>query len=126
MLRNQRHLDYQPGDETLCAGCAICCDWPGDVLFEPGTLPDIAAHLGLDERTCAETFFDLTENRWHLKVKPTAHGGCCFVSAQGCRVYPHRPQQCRTFPYTWRRTETSLMRQCRLYQAVRARNDNNR
>jgi uncharacterized protein len=99
----------------------MCCRWPGDVLFEPDALSDVAAYLGMDERTCADTFFDLNDDRRHLKTKATMHGGCIFVDEHGCRVHPVRPRQCRTFPYEWQRMEEECMQECRLYQAVRAR-----
>jgi hypothetical protein len=111
-----------PGDERYCAGCTLCCRWPGDVLFEPSQLPAIAVYLEMDERDCAETFFDVTAGRAYLKTKQTEHGGCIFLTDAGCSIYPHRPLQCRTFPYTWRRDEDELMRECALYQSILARN----
>jgi len=110
--------EYREGDGDYCAGCTLCCEWPGDVLFDPAALPDLARYLDMDERDCADTFFDLSDDRRHLKTKPTVHGGCIFVDAGGCRVYPHRPQQCRTFPYAWQRPERKYMAKCRLYQAL--------
>jgi len=111
----------QPGDEHYCRGCTICCAWPGDVLFDPDALPGVAAHLGMDERACADMYFELHDDRWHLRTKPTAQGGCIFLDQHGCRIYPHRPRQCRTFPYEWQRSERGHMQQCALYQALRAR-----
>jgi Fe-S-cluster containining protein len=111
-------FEYSDGDEQCCEGCTLCCKWPGDVLFEPSVLPDLAHYLGMDESDCADMFFDLGDDRQHLKTKPTSGEGCVFVGENGCRVYPHRPQQCRTFPYTWQRPERKYMAQCRLYQAV--------
>ncbi len=108
----------QPGDERYCQGCVVCCRWPGDVLFPPDAVPAIAAYLQMDERECADTLFDLHEDRWHLRSKPGRNGSCIFVTERGCRIYPHRPQQCRTFPYEWQRTERGVMRQCALYQAL--------
>lgn len=111
----------QPGDEKYCLGCTTCCRWPGDVLFEPDALSAIAAYLQMDERMCADTFFDLHDDRWHLRAKPGPGGGCIFVTPTGCRIYPHRPRQCRTFPYEWQRRELQYMRQCPLYAALLGR-----
>lgn len=88
------------------------------MLFEPDAVPAIAAHLHMDERDCADMFFDLHADRWHLRTKPGVNGACIFLDANGCRIYPHRPRQCRTFPYEWQRTERGHMRHCALYQAL--------
>lgn len=114
---------YQPqeGDGLLCQGCTRCCRWPGQVLFKPEMMPQVAAHLGMDEYECTEMFFELHDDRKHLRTKPTTHGGCIFVDENGCRVYPVRPRQCRAFPYMWRREEEDLMSQCKLYCAIRMR-----
>ena len=107
-----------PGDHACCTGCTTCCRWPGDVLFSPDALPAVAAYLAMDERTCADSYFNLSGDRQHLITKPTENGGCIFLTESGCMVYPHRPRQCRTFPYTWQRPEKKLMRQCALYNAL--------
>jgi len=111
----------QSGDEQYCAGCTACCRWPGQVLFDPESLAAVAACLGLDERSCADTFFELHDDRRHLKTKPTMHGGCVFLDDKGCRVYAARPRQCRTFPYEWQRDEEELMRQCKLHSVLKYR-----
>ena len=33
-----------------------------------------------------------------LKPADTRHNACCFVTPDGCRVYPSRPASCRTYP----------------------------
>ena len=111
----------QPDDSSLCSGCTVCCRWPGDVLFNPADLPAVADYLNMDERTCADTFFELSDDRHYLKTAPTEDGGCIFITPDGCMVYPHRPGQCRSFPYEWQRPEHYLMAQCRLYRALVAR-----
>ena len=111
----------RPGDAQHCTGCTACCRWPGEVFFAISDLAGVAAHLGLDERACADTFFDMSADRYRLKTKATSDGRCIFISETGCRVYPHRPRQCRTFPYQWQRPEQDYMAQCALYRAIRAR-----
>lgn len=112
------------GDEQWCAGCTACCRWPGDVFFSPESLPDLAAHLGLEERECADTFFDVNRSKQCLQTKPTHDGSCIFISDDGCRVYPFRPSQCRTFPYAWQRPEKDLMKECTLYIKLKQREYN--
>lgn len=110
-----------PGDQKFCAGCTFCCRWPGDVLFTPVALAGIADHLKMDERECVDTYFNLSSDRHYLITQPTEDGGCIFLSDSGCMVYPHRPRQCRTFPYTWQRPEKDLMNLCKLFCAISER-----
>ena len=116
-----RTFPRRHGDESLCDGCTACCRWPGDVFFPPDALSAVADCLEMDERDCADMFFVLSKDRKRLQTKPTIDGRCIFVGEHGCRVYPHRPKQCRTFPYTWQRPEKEFMDECPLYQHLLAR-----
>lgn len=106
------------GDSRFCRNCRACCCWPGAVLFEPADLPAIAAALGLDERECAEQYFQISRDRRHLRAVERPDGSCAFLGEEGCRIYSLRPRACREFPYLWQRPETELMRQCRLWRAL--------
>ena len=105
-------------DDRYCSGCSACCRWPGRVVFTPNSLQEIAALLDLDERECAERYFDLAEDRHHLQTVETADGRCPFLVEDRCGIYSLRPPACRSFPYSWQRTERELMSQCRLYRAL--------
>ena len=111
-------MDYKKGDENHCENCTKCCEWPGTVTFKPDQLAAVAECLGMDERDCADTFFELSKNRRKLVTKPTVDGSCIFLCDEGCLVYDHRPEHCRTFPYKWQRPEKEYMKQCALYQAI--------
>ena len=102
-------FDKTAVDEKFCNNCIKCCLWPGEVFFKENELAKAAECLEIDERTCADTFFDLAEDRIRLKTKPTNDGRCIFVDENGCRVYEARPKQCRTFPFEWQRPEKELM-----------------
>ena len=115
-------FEPEPDDSQYCRGCGDCCRWPGEVIFPPESLAPIAAWFNLDERECAERFFDLTEGRQHLRVVETADGSCPFLVEGRCVIYRLRPSACRIFPYGWRRPEKELMEQCRLYRALLWRN----
>ena len=111
-------FEPEPGDNRYCGGCSACCRWPGKVIFSPHSLAEIAALLNLDERECAERYFDLAEDRHHLQAVETADGRCPFLVEDRCGIYPLRPPACRNFPYSWQRPERELMRRCRLYRAL--------
>ena len=112
------------GDEKFCKNCINCCLWPGEVFFTQEEMAKAAELLGIDERTFADTFFDLADDRRKLKTKPTNDGRCIFVDENGCRVYAARPKQCRTFPYEWQRPENELMNECKLYEKLKKSNGN--
>ncbi|HOO77352.1 MAG TPA: YkgJ family cysteine cluster protein [bacterium] len=118
---NSSHVlsfDPEPGDGDCCRGCDACCRWEGTVFFPPENLPGIARWLGMDERECAETYFEPAPDRRRLQAVETADGRCPFLGADGCRIYPLRPPACRSFPYRWQRPEPELMRQCRLWRTL--------
>jgi len=111
-------FDKADEDKTFCKGCINCCLWPGEVFFTQDEMAKAAELIGIDERTFADTFFDLADDRRRLKTKPTNDGRCIFIDENGCRVYDARPKQCRTFPYEWQRPEKNLMKECALYLAL--------
>ncbi len=119
-MKNTPTTRFEPGpdDSRYCSGCSACCRWSGDVVFSPNTLAPIAAWLSLDERECAECYFDLADDRQHLKAVEPADGRCPFLVEDTCGIYPLRPPACRSFPYRWQRPERELMRRCRLYRAL--------
>ena len=88
-------------DERYCTGCSVCCRWPGEVVFSPQALAPIAAFLGSrDERECAELYFDLADDRHHLKAVETIDGRCPFLAEDNCIIYHLRPSACRCSPIT--------------------------
>lgn len=119
-MNNIMQIRFEPGpeDNRYCRGCSACCRWSGEVLFFPGALSPIAAFLKLDERKCAELYFDLSADRRRLKTVETADGRCPFLVEDNCSIYHLRPAACRSFPYRWQRPERQLMLRCRLYRAL--------
>lgn len=105
-------------DGRYCKGCSDCCRWDGEVIFSPYSLGPIAAFLNMEERECADLYFELAEDRYHLKAVETADGRCPFLIGDRCSIYHLRPPACQNFPYQWQRPEKELMRRCRLYRAL--------
>jgi Fe-S-cluster containining protein len=48
-------------------------------------------------------------------LKDASDGACIMLDGNRCRVYPVRPEKCRTFPYEWTNAESlSYCPLCRL------------
>jgi Fe-S-cluster containining protein len=57
----------------------------------------IAEHLGTDEEELARRCLRRVFGR--LSLVELRNGDCVFYGEEGCKVYPVRPKQCRTFPF---------------------------
>lgn len=73
----------------------------------------MAAYLGLGLEAFRTRFLYPFQNSYSLQEDD--QGNCLMYSA-GCRIYPVRPQQCRTYPfwfdnlrsrYAWKQTEAA-------------------
>ena len=62
----------------------------------------MAAYLGMDETDFIENETHLAPDRRGLILKDRADGACAMLDDNNrCRVYPVRPEKCRTFPQDW-------------------------
>lgn len=97
----QRPYFFDAGMRFECQRCGRCCTGrPGKVRVDGQQIQRIASFLKLSDHDFAARF---------LRCKKTllierADGSCVFYR-HGCRIYPVRPAQCRTFPFWF-----SLMR----------------
>ena len=94
-------LDPQVLKQFRCSGCGECCRWTGAVLLTESDHPRLAAHLGLSGQEFIDRHTRLAPNRRQLALLDQADGSCAFLEGNRCSVYEARPEQCRTFPYTW-------------------------
>ena len=68
----------------------------------------IAAHLGLREADFIANETDIAPDRKGLVLKDRPDGACVMLDERNrCRIYPVRPEKCRTFPYEWVNEESS-------------------
>jgi len=86
-----------------CTRCGNCCTGePGTVLVEEPEIRALREHLGLDDEAF-RTIHTRTLPSGAVVLRERANHDCTFWDAAlGCRVYAHRPRQCRTWPF-WRR-----------------------
>jgi Fe-S-cluster containining protein len=94
---DQRPYFFDEGIRFECRRCGDCCTGdPGIVRVNEREIADIAAYLGMPVSAVVETFLYFRENGHSIKE---ASDGRCLFFEDGCRIYPARPIQCRTFPF---------------------------
>jgi Fe-S-cluster containining protein len=99
--RYHRRYFFDAGIRFECRRCGACCTGePGIIRISEPEIRLLADFLGIPVP-------DLT--RLHLRplssgfsIAEEADGACRFYD-QGCRIYPVRPLQCRTYPFWFSR-----------------------
>ena len=105
---------YRQGLRFECTGCGDCCTGaPGYVWVSDEEIAELAQALDLPVATFEARFLRRVDNRKSLIE--LQQGDCVFFDRQSrkCRVYEHRPLQCRTWPF-WQ----SNLRSPAMWEAV--------
>ena len=91
----------------VCRRCGACCRIEGIVRLKDGDTARIAAHLGMSEADFIANETNLAPDRRGLVLKDRPDGACAMLDEENrCRIYPVRPEKCRTFPYEWTNDES--------------------
>jgi Fe-S-cluster containining protein len=93
---------YARGLRFSCTRCSSCCRYESGFVF----LSRKDAELIAKKLKMGYTIFVKTFCRWvpapggevQLSLKEKANFDCIFWD-EGCKVYDHRPLQCRSFPF---------------------------
>ncbi len=89
-----------------CTGCGACCRIQGEVSLAEDDIERLAGGRGLDRHAFEDRYTRLSANRRQLALTDGPEGACVFLGDDNrCQVYPHRPRQCRRFPFPWTRLE---------------------
>lgn len=94
---------YAEGLRFECTQCGNCCSGaPGYVWLTIADMERIADYLGLGFDDFSRTYVRRVGNRYSLTEK--FNYDCVFLTRDaegksGCRIYPVRPMQCRTWPF---------------------------
>lgn len=93
---NQSYF-FDQGLRFECQRCGSCCTGePGFIFVEHSEIIQIASYISRDLSCFIDEF--LYPFRTGYSIKEHADGRCLFYQG-GCKVYPVRPKQCRTFPF---------------------------
>jgi uncharacterized protein len=88
---------YANGLKFQCTQCGHCCTGaPGYVWITLPELYRIAEFLEMDDHEFAKKYVRKVNQKMSLIELP--NGDCVFYD-KGCKIYPVRPTQCRTFPF---------------------------
>lgn len=91
---------YREGLSFRCTQCGNCCTGePGVVWVDDAEIRAIAEHLG---KPVGEIRLKHTRPfAGRVSLTEFTNGDCTFLdpATRGCRVYPVRPKQCRTWPF---------------------------
>jgi len=91
----------------VCRQCGACCRIEGIVRLKDEDVTKIAVHLGMSEEDFITHETNLAPNRQGLVLKDRPDGACAMLDENNrCRIYPVRPEKCRTFPYEWTNDES--------------------
>jgi len=94
---------YAKGLSFECSQCGNCCSGsPGYVWITIPDMEKIAEYLGLEFDDFSRTYVRRVGNKFSLIEK--FNYDCVFLTRDGrgksgCRIYPVRPMQCRTWPF---------------------------
>jgi Fe-S-cluster containining protein len=90
---------YEDGLRFRCTRCGNCCTGPPGFVWVTDEEVDAIADFLCED---AEQFVPIYTRRLPrgLSLREKANGDCVFYEAgKGCRIYPVRPRQCRTWPF---------------------------
>ncbi len=87
---------YQEGLQFGCTKCGLCCRREGYVWVDRRRIRAIARALGLSVEEFGRRYLRRVGSRYSLTEKGEHE---CVFWDDGCRIYPVRPEQCRTFPF---------------------------
>jgi hypothetical protein len=89
---------YADGLRFECTRCGGCCRGePGYVWVRDHEILGIARFLDMTLDDFMAQFVRRVFDDYSLIELP--NGDCIFWAAEGCRIYPVRPTQCRTWPF---------------------------
>lgn len=96
-----------PPAEFSCRRCGACCRIEGFVRLDERDIENISRHLSMDAGKFIDQHTRLAPDRKSLALKDRDDGSCAMLDGDNrCRIYPVRPEKCRTFPYAWTNPES--------------------
>ena len=102
MIHSKKKPFYKLGLRFSCTRCSGCCRiGPGYVFLSEKDVQLLAEGLQMKYTDVMEIhcrWVPSWDGKMQLSLKEKADFDCIFWQ-DGCKVYPYRPLQCRTFPF---------------------------
>ena len=96
--KNEFNYKFNPEACKTCEG-NCCIGESGYIWVSTCDIKAISEYLNIDEELFKKTFLIKVGYKYSLKEKPYKNGYACVFFENGCKIYPVRPNQCRTFPF---------------------------
>lgn len=100
----QKGIWFKNGLRFTCNKCGICClGKPGVVWVNKEEMVEISNHLNIPiEKFSKEYLRKVFDRHSLIELK----NGDCIMYENGCKIYPARPYQCKSFPFWLTNLET--------------------
>lgn len=101
---NLKRAWFKDGLRFKCNGCGVCCGGePGVIWVNEEEIIKISDYLKMPVDQFAKKFLRKIVKRYSLIE---LHNGDCVMFDNGCKIYPVRPYQCKSFPFWLQNLET--------------------
>ena len=88
---------FDSGLRFACRRCGACCTGaPGTIRVSAAEIDRIAGYLDIPRQQFRKDY--VVQSQTGPSIGEHGDGRCLFY-AQGCRIYPVRPRQCRGYPF---------------------------
>ena len=95
-MKKKRYF-FSSGIHFECQQCGFCCTGSSGTIFVSSEeIKEIAKFLKIAEKDFIENYLYPFRNSYSIKEK---ENGDCLFYEKGCKIYPVRPGQCRTYPF---------------------------
>jgi len=92
------NFKFNPEACKECEG-NCCIGESGYIWVSLKEIEEISKFLGIDTEIFKERFLIKVGYRYSIKERPYKDGYACLFFDNGCKIYPVRPNQCKTFPF---------------------------
>lgn len=92
---------YEKGLRFECTGCGQCCTGqPGYVWISESEMGQAAQYLQISLQEFKNSYTRQINGKYSLlERKRDNQYDCIFLEGKKCKIYHHRPHQCRSFPW---------------------------